>query len=68
MTDFSQPCYAATAHASQKQARPKREPAPQSQAGAKFRVDGSPLDAPAAKKPAAEPSRADRLYRKSAKR
>ena len=47
--------------------RPKSQaPAPKSEAGTKLRIEGEPLDAPAAKPSRAEkPSKAAKLYRKS---
>lgn len=67
MIDFSAPGYPAREHAAQQafdKRRSKREPAARSEAGAKFRIEGEPLDAPAAKKP----TRAEKLYRKKAVR
>jgi hypothetical protein len=65
--DFSAPSYAAIAHDSWKQARPKREPAAKSEENPSHHARGSTSSQPATKS-AAKPSRADRLYRKSAKR
>jgi hypothetical protein len=58
--DFSAPSYAAIAHDSRKNPRPKRNPAP-------VTVDGEAVGASKGRA-AAKPSKADKLYRKSAKR